>query len=257
VQQSDNREVFIQKLIVLNQKLPDMKKVSFIAVAFLLTVFSTAFIYGQSGEKESRNLSGFTKVSFGVPGNLYIRFGSDYKVVLEGDKDFLAEIETEVTSGRLVIKKDSWNNFNNKKVVVNITMPSLEGLGVSGSGQAEVLDAIKAGELGLSVSGSGKLYLNDLTAESVDCGISGSGDIIIKGSGTTGKGDISISGSGSYSGESLKIDLAEISISGSGSCLCHVTGSLEAHVSGSGNVTYLGNPKVDARVSGSGRVRSR
>ncbi len=234
-----------------------MKKVSFIAVAFLLTIFSTAFIYGQSTEKETRNLSGFTKVSFGVPGNLYIRFGSEYKIVLEGDKDFLAEIETEVSSGRLVIKKDSWNNFNNKKVVVNITMPSLEGLGVSGSGQAEVLDALKTAELDLGVSGSGKLYLNELTAESIDCGISGSGDIIIKGNGSTKSADISISGSGNYTGESLKFDLADISISGSGSCICHVTGSLEAHVSGSGNISYLGNPKVDARVSGSGRVKSR
>jgi len=234
-----------------------MKKVSFIAVAFLLTIFSTAFIYGQSTEKETRNLSGFTKVSFGVPGNLYIRIGSEYKVVLEGDKDFLAEIETEVSSGKLVIKKDSWNNFNNKKVVVNITVPTLEGLGVSGSGQAEVIDALKTDELDLGVSGSGELYINELTAESIDCGISGSGDVIIKGNGSTGKADISISGSGSYTGESLKIDLAEISISGSGNCTCHVTGSLEAHVSGSGNVSYLGNPKVDARVSGSGRVKSR
>jgi len=234
-----------------------MKKITFIAVAFLLTVFSTAFIYGQSTEKETRNLSGFTKVSFGVPGNLYIRFGSDYKVVLEGDKDFLAEIETEVSSGKLVIKKDSWNNFNNKKVVVNITMPSLEGLGVSGSGQAEVVDVLKAGAIDLGVSGSGKLILNELTAKSIDCGISGSGDVIIKGGGSAEKADISISGSGSYSGESLKIDLADISISGSGNCTCHVTGSLEAHVSGSGSVSYLGNPKVDARVSGSGRVKSR
>jgi len=257
VQRFNKREVFIQNLFVINQKFPDMKRVSFIAVAFLLTVFSTAFIYGQSTEKETRNLSGFTKVSFGVPGNLYIHLGSDYKVVLEGDKDFLAEIETEVTSGKLVIKKDSWTNFSNKKVVVNITMPSLEGLGVSGSGQAEVIDALRAGELSLGVSGSGKLFLNDLSAESIDCGISGSGDVIIKGNGSTGEADISISGSGNYTGEMLKIDIADISISGSGSCHCHVTGSLEAHVSGSGNVTYLGNPKVDARVSGSGRVRSK
>lgn len=257
MQRIGKRHVFIQNIGKTNQNLPEMKKITFIAVAFLLTVFSTAFIYGQSTDKETRNLSGFTKVSFGVPGNLYIRFGSDYKVVLEGDKDFLAEIETEVSSGKLVIKKDSWNNFNNKKVVINITMPSLEGLGVSGSGQAEVIDALKTGDLDLGVSGSGKLYLNDLTSESIDCGISGSGDVIIKGNGSTGKADISISGSGNYTGESLKIDLADISISGSGSCICHVTGSLEAHVSGSGNVSYLGNPKVDARVSGSGRVKSR
>jgi hypothetical protein len=234
-----------------------MKKVVFLVLAVMLTIQSTNFIYGQSDFRDTRNLSGFTKVSFGVPGNLYIRFGSDYKVVLEGDKDFIAEIETEVSGGRLVIKKDSWTQFNNKKVVVNITMPSIEGLGVSGSGQAEITDAVKAGDLDLGVSGSGKLLINDLTADNLDCGISGSGDVIIKGTGSIEAGEISISGSGSYSGESLKIKSAEISISGSGSCLCNVSETLEAHVSGSGNVTYTGNPRIDARVSGSGRVRSK
>jgi carbon monoxide dehydrogenase subunit G len=233
-----------------------MKRLIFVASVSLLTIISASFIYGQSS-KETRDVSGFTKVSFGVPGNLYIRFGSEFKVVLEGDKDFISEIETEVSSGRLVIKKDSWTNFNNKKVIVNITMPSIESLGVSGSGQAEVVDALKAGSLKLNVSGSGRLTINDLTADDINCSVSGSGDIILKGSGSVEKADIGISGSGDYSGESLITNTADISISGSGTCLCNVTGSLEAHVSGSGNVTYLGNPKVDARVSGSGRVRSR
>lgn len=234
-----------------------MKKLLFIAVSVMLTVLSTAYIYGQSAEKETRNLTGFTKVSFGVPGNLYIRFGSDYKVVLEGDKDFIADIETEVSGSKLVIKKDSWTQFNNKKIIVNITMPSIEGLGVSGSGQAEITDAVKASDLDLGVSGSGKLLINDLTADKIDCGISGSGDIIIKGAGNVEEAEIAISGSGSYTGESLKLKSAEISISGSGNCQCNVSETLEASVSGSGNVTYIGNPRIDARVSGSGRVRSK
>jgi len=234
-----------------------MKKLLFVTVSLLLTILSTAFIYGQSAEKETRNLAGFTKVSFGVPGNLYIHFGSDFKVILEGDKDFLADIETEVSGDKLVIKKDNWTQFNNKKVIVNITMPSIEGLGVSGSGQAEISDAVKTGDLDPGVSGSGKLFINDVVAVNLDCGISGSGDIIIKGTGSIDEAEISISGSGSYTGELLKIKSAEIAISGSGSCDCNVTETLEAQVSGSGNVTYSGNPKIDAKVSGSGRVRSR
>lgn len=233
-----------------------MKKIIFIAVSLLLTLFSTAFIYGQSSDKETRNLSGFTKVSFGVPGNLYISLGSDFKVVLEGDKDFIADIETEVSGGRLVIRKDNWTQFNNKKVIVNITMPAIEGLSVSGSGQAEITDAVKADDFDLGVSGSGKLIVNEVFADNLECGISGSGDIIIKG-GSIEDAEISISGSGGYTGESLKLKRAEISISGSGSCYCNVTDTLEAHVSGSGSVTYTGNPKIDARVSGSGRVRSK
>lgn len=234
-----------------------MKKSIFIAVSLLLTVLSAASVYGQSAEKETRNLTGFTKVSFGVPGNLYISIGQDFKVVLEGDKDFLDEIETEVSGGRLVIKKENWNRNYNKKVIVNITMPSVDGLSVSGSGQAEITDAVKTGDLDLGVSGSGKLIVNEIIADNLECGISGSGDVIIKGTGSIDEAEISISGSGSYSGEELRLNSAEIRISGSGSCYCNVAETLEAHVSGSGSVTYTGNPKIDARVSGSGRVRSK
>jgi hypothetical protein len=225
---------------------------------FILSVIATAgFSKGMETVKETRDLKGFTKVSFGVSGSLFINLGSDFKVVLEGDKALLDDILTDVSGGKLVIKKENWTMSMNEKVTVYITMPAIAGLGVSGSGKAEILDVVKNSELNLSVSGSGKLYTGGIEVTNVDCSISGSGDIIIGGSGNASNGEISISGSGNYSGDPLKIGKAGISISGSGSCSCNVSESLKASVSGSGNVTYLGNPKIDARVSGSGRVRSK
>jgi len=234
-----------------------MKRRVFLSL-FILTVFATAgFSKGKEAEQETRDLKGFTKVSFGVPGNLYINLGSEFKVVLEGDKDLLNDIETEVSGGRLVIKKDDWGWNNNERVTVYVTMPEISGLGVSGSGRAEIKDIVKTSDLSLSVSGSGKLYTGGLEVTTLSSSISGSGDVIIGGSGNAASAEIAISGSGNYSGDPLKIGTAEIRISGSGSCSCNVSGSLKASVSGSGNVNYLGNPKIDARVSGSGRVRSK
>lgn len=218
---------------------------------------TTGFSNGMAIVKETRNVSVFKRVSFGVSGDLYINFGSDFKVVLEGEKSLLDDIITEVTGGKLVIKKENWRLNMNDKVTIYITMPLLEGLSVSGSGRAEIKDAVKSGDLNLSVSGSGKLFTTNIETADLICSISGSGDIILGGNGNATKADLSISGSGNYSGESLKIESAEISISGSGNCTCNVGGTLKATVSGSGNVSYLGNPKVDARVSGSGHVRSR
>jgi hypothetical protein len=234
-----------------------MKRVIILSLFFVAIAVSTCSLNGQSIVKETRDLTGFTRVSFGVSGDLYINFGSGFKVVLEGEKALLEDIVTEVSGGKLVIKKENWRLNMNEKVTVYITMPEITGLGVSGSGKAEINDAVKINELDLSVSGSGKLFTTDIVADNLNCSISGSGDIIVGGSGNVSKADISISGSGNYSGEPLKIGSAEISISGSGSCKCNVTESLRASVSGSGNVTYTGNPKIDARVSGSGRVRSK
>jgi Putative auto-transporter adhesin, head GIN domain len=227
--------------------------------AFILAIsVPSGFAMEQSSVKETREVKDFTKVSFGVAGNLYINIGPEFKVVLEGDKKDLEEIITDVSGGRLVIKKDNNWRFNfNDKVTVYITMPELKGLGVSGSGKAEIKDAVKAEDLDLSVSGSGKIFTTDLMVSKLGCSISGSGDIVPGGSGTASKADISISGSGNYEGGALKIESAEIHISGSGNCSCNVIESLRASVSGSGNVTYEGNPKVDAHVSGSGKVRSK
>ena len=237
-----------------------MKRVIILSTFILAITVTAVFAGNQSDVKETRNVSEFTKVNFGVAGNLYINIGSEFKVVLEGEKRFVDDIITEVSGGKLVIRRENWkmNNWRmNEKVNVYVTMPALKGLGVSGSGKAEIKDAVKSDDLSLNVSGSGKIYMSDITVTDLECGISGSGDINLGGNGSCSKANISISGSGNYFGEPLKIGTAEIHISGSGNCQCNVTESLRASVSGSGNVTYSGNPRVDAHVSGSGKVRSR
>jgi hypothetical protein len=235
-----------------------MKKGIILSAFILSAVVFAGFSSGQSVVTETRDVKGFTKVSFGVSGNLYINFGPEFKVVLEGDKSTLGDVITEVSGGRLVIKKENWRLNLNEKVTVTITMPELTALGVSGSGKAEIRDAVKTTDLSLSVSGSGKLYTTDLTLSKLGCSISGSGDIIIAGMGNAATADISISGSGNYTGEQVKIGSVVVSISGSGNCTCNATESIKGSISGSGNLTYLGNaPKVDTRVSGSGHVRSR
>ena len=233
-----------------------MKRGIIVTALVAVITFATGFSGIQSAEKETRDLKGFTKVSFGVSGNMYISIGTEYKVVLEGDRSVLENIITEVSGERLTVKNENWHFNNNEKVTVYITMPELKGLGVSGSGRAEIKDAVKTDDLNLSVSGSGKLFTNDIAVNNLKSSISGSGDIIVSG-GNADKGDISISGSGNYTGENAKIGSVDISISGSGNCVTNVTESLKASVSGSGNVTYSGNPRVDARVSGSGKIRSR
>lgn len=233
-----------------------MKNLLFSASLLVATVFFYGNSYGQ--DRENRDVSGFTQVSFGISGNLFIKTGPQFSLVLEGDKNILDDIETEVSGNKLVIRKKNWrSSLRDEKVIVNLTMPQIEGLSVSGSGKAEILNPVESDNLNLAVSGSGKILISDLNADDLNCAISGSGDIILGGKGSVDDGEISISGSGSFSGEAVEIDHLEIGVSGSGNCICNVKETLDASVSGSGDVLYSGNPKIDARVSGSGRVRSR
>jgi len=229
-----------------------MKKSISVIAAILLFVSSAM---AQEKYSETRNVSGFNEVAFAVPGEVYITIGEGFKVVLEGDKDFLSEIETKVVGGELEIKSEKWFHTGNQKVIVDITMPSLEGLSVSGSGKVVLNNALKGENLEVSVSGSGKVCLVDTELEKIECNISGSGSLLIEGEGSVEKLEIAISGSGNYKGATTKVGTLDASISGSGSCDCYVTGVLKAAISGSGSVYYSGNPKIDAAVSGSGKVK--
>jgi len=231
-----------------------MKKLLLFATALLL--FASAAT-AQDTYKETRNVSGFDEVSFCLAGEVYISLGQGYNVVLEGDKDYLKEVETKVSGGELVIKRDRWWNTGNQKVIAHITMPALKGIDVSGSGKVMVNDPLKSDDFEAVISGSGKIYLKDVTLGNVECNISGSGSFSVEGSGSMNKLEVDISGSGSYKGESTKIGTFDASISGSGSCDCYVTDMLKADISGSGSVWYTGNPKIDASISGSGKVRTK
>ena len=231
-----------------------MKKLLSSAFALLLLVSAAT---AQDSYKETRDVTGFDEVSFCLAGEVNISLGQEFKVVLEGDKDYIHDIETKVTGGELVIRLDHWINTSNKKVIVSITMPALNGIDVSGSGKVTVNDPLKSDDFEADISGSGKIYLKEVTMGDVECDISGSGTFVAEGTGSMSSLEVDISGSGSYKGESTKIGTFEASISGSGSCDCYVTDMLKASISGSGSIWYSGNPKIDASISGSGKVRTK
>jgi hypothetical protein len=269
-----------------------MKKYNFLILCALL--FSTTILIAQ--HREVRNVDNFTKVSFGFPGKLYLKQGSPQKVELQGDKDVLEEVETEVDGGRLKIGKEgNWFKWNSDdhKITVYITMPNIDAVSVSGSGDIIGESKIKTNDLDVNVSGSGSLQLDVEASGDVDANVSGSGNVDLKGHfssfesdvsgsgkvrlsaaidntadfGISGSGKIeaigsadrvkaSISGSGKVLAADLQTNRCEIRISGSGDVEISVKNELDASISGSGSVSYKGDPKkVNSHASGSGKVR--
>lgn len=269
-----------------------MKKISLILIALIL---SSALLNAQS--RDTRNVDQFTKISFRYPGKLYLKQGSPQKVELEGDKDVLKEIGTDVEGNRLIIGKEdnlfNWKWDDDDKITVYITVPDIEAVSVSGSGDVIGQTKINGKDFKFNVSGSGSLSLDVDANGDIEADVSGSGDIDLKGkcsefeSDVSGSGkvmlamtitntaDLSVSGSGkiqasgtsdevkanvSGSGKILAADhetnRCDVRISGSGDVEINVKNELDATISGSGTVSYKGNPnKVNSHSSGSGKVR--
>lgn len=253
-----------------------MKKLLTLLFALTVGFVSTA------QTKDIRTVSTFTKISFRVPGKLVLRQGSPQKVELEGDRETLSKVETEVTGDKLVIgNEDKWNWGWDKdtRIMVYITVKDITAISVSGSGDLITEGKVNTTQLDLNVSGSGSLQIEANVSGEMEADVSGSGKIDVKGSCENLNSDISgsgkviaslttsnqlevgISGSGKFEGSgtakeikttisgsgkvyasNLEVDRCNVRISGSGDVEINVKSELDATISGSGSVSYKGNP---------------
>lgn len=239
-------------------------------------------VIGFAQNKETRSVATFTGINIHIPGKVYLTQGTPQKVELEGDKDLLAKIETNVSGGTLKIEQASqWHNmnWNGREIITYITVENIHNINLSGSGELIGQTKITSEDLDLKVSGSGSIQVEVNVAHSLDANLSGSGKLDLKGSckkidshvsgsgrvkldasisdraefEISGSGKIeasgsansvkaSISGSGKVLGANLETTSCEINLSGSGDVEINVKDSLDAHISGSGTVSYKGNP---------------
>jgi len=252
-----------------------MKKLISGLLVALICCVSTLFA---QQKRETRNVGTFTRISFRVPGKLYLRQGSPQKVEIEGKQDILKEIEMDVDGSKLVIGKEGkwmdWNWGDGDQVNVYITVKDIEGLSVSGSGDLIGETKIVAKDLDLNVSGSGNLTIEADASGDLEADVSGSGDLFVKGkcesynsdvSGSgkvvmamniTGQASLGISGSGKIEASGTA-NSVKTSISGSGKVLGAnlETNRCDIRISGSGDVEINVKNEIDATISGSGSVR--
>lgn len=270
-----------------------MKKI-IVTCLFLFALVAVSF----AQNKETRTVETFTKISFRVPGKLYLKQGPVQKVEMEGDAEVLKEIETEVSGGRLSIGKENfnwkmWNNWDDKKITVYITVKDIDAISVSGSGNLIGEGRFKSEDLALNVSGSGSMKIEADVNRKLGANVSGSGNINMKGTARSFESQVSgsgrvdvdveiaeyaetnvsgsgkivasgkaneikavISGSGQVLAANLEVEKCDVRISGSGDVEINVKKELDATISGSGSVSYKGSPShVNSHASGSGKVR--
>ena len=223
----------------------------------LILVLLTSTLFAQT--KENREVDTFTKISFRVPGKLYLKQGSPQKVEIEGSSDVLKKIETKVDGDRLIIGTEekwfNWNWSNDDKVNVYITVKDIDGLSVSGSGDLIAQTKLTGENFDLKVSGSGSLQAEIEAQGDIEADVSGSGDIDLKGK--CKNYDSDVSGSGNVKLSLAIGDKASFGVSGSGKIIATGTAqSVKTSISGSGKVlaSNLEADRCEIRISGSGDV---
>jgi hypothetical protein len=180
---------------------------------------------------QAREVGEFHAIELRGCADVRARIGSERTLSVSTDDNLVDKVRTEVRDGTLFIDLERGSYSFRSGVVVDVTVPSLDRLAISGSGDASI-DGLAQDKLEISVSGSGDVCGTG-KVETLDADVSGSGDLDL---------------------QHIVAHTATVSISGSGDIHVQATERLDANISGSGDVTYRGDPRVHSSVSGSGDV---
>ena len=207
---------------------------------------------------EVRDVESFSRISSGLPCNVYYSQADKQEVRVETTKEFAEKVLTTVEDGTLKLKLEE-GRYPKLILRVVISSPDIEGLSISGSGSLVHEGALNAsGGLNLKVSGSGDIQTGGIACKNFSARVSGSGDLRLASVACDGF-EATTSGSGHFDLETLtaKGD-ASARVSGSGSIRLHevtVDGDMDLGTSGSGSIHVNGRCRdIDATISGSGSI---
>jgi hypothetical protein len=200
-------------------------------------------------------VSDYSEIQLSVPGDLVYRQDPDRAPYFQiaTDENILPLLVIEVKGNRLTIKCKDHENIHPSQLSIITSSRKLEEVKISGSGKMLLDKTVKADEMDITVSGSGKVQAGNLQCKTLNLNISGSGSAELKGSGKNAS--YTVSGSGNIRAYHFPVKESKITISGSGSMEVNASEKLNAKISGSGSVKYRGKPQVDSSISGSGKIR--
>lgn len=210
-------------------------------------VFISAFLFSSCKKEvirgkgdivsQERAVSNFSRIKIKGITDVTVVQGSSFRVTVSDYENLVNEIETSLSGEELTIgyNRDVWVTKGNSKAT--ITMPSLKGVRVDGSGDF-IIDGPFTGTnfFSVQINGSGNVNINNAVVDEADIHISGSGDVKNFG---------------------LQCKKATVKISGSGNAELTVSEFLDVRIDGSGDVYYKGNASVNTRINGSGKVVKR
>ena len=202
--------------------------------------------------EETREVSGFSRVTLAGFGNLYIERGETESLRIEAEDNLIDYITAEVRGDELEI---GWQKgimpITTKSINYYLTVKELDTITLDGAGSIEAPD-MRADTFRVVVNGAGDFDLKNLDADTFEVDLSGAGNVKV--SGQVRKQVIAVNALGGYEADDLDSETATVKINGAGSATVRVSESLDAEINGAGSVHYYGSPSVTKQINGIGDV---
>jgi hypothetical protein len=187
--------------------------------------------------------TGFDRVAVSHSFEVEIKQSDRFRTVIRVDEDLVDYVEV-VKRGNILsigLKQGLRYQINNVTMHAEVTMPSLNGLSLSGASQASITGFESLGEFRADMSGASSLK-GDLVAGEVRFGVSGASRLTLRG--TAGELALVASGASRVRLSEFRVTDSRVEASGASDVTIHASGRLDAEASGVSRIAYLGDPSL-------------
>ena len=182
---------------------------------------------------EQFNLTDFTAISASHGFNVVITQGSSYSVKVTTDDNLQQYVDVHKGGSTLYVGLKPGFGISTTQLKVEVTMPNLTNLQLSGGSQATAQNLNLAGNLGIDFSGGSRATLSG-TAVDLTVGGSGGSNINL---------------------QDLQVQNARVDLSGGSQAKVNASGRLDVNLSGGSQLQYRGNPTMGSQdISGGSRI---
>lgn len=200
----------------------------------------------------SLDLTNFDQLAMGSAFTIHVRQGASFSVKATGELNDLDDLETSVSrSGVLEIRyRNTWRS-RRERMDIDIVMPSLRGVDLSGASVSDVEGFENVRTLDYRLSGASKAVFTG-SADRLNLDLSGAAELDLRGSGGALTGNLS--GASQVFAFDFPAQEVNLGLSGASRARLKVAKLLKVDASGASSVRYQGTPIVDQRLSGGSSV---
>src|SRR5688500_8473914 len=195
-----------------------------------------------------------TKISVDHDIDVTVKYGLYKKVHVTGYENLLDYVKISATGGVIRIGMKPDYTYQNLNISAIVEMPTITGLTATHAGNIEIDTFNNAlPTLALTTSGSGNITsLGKLNIGDLNITMSSSGMIYLQVTATTQT--VQLSGSGDLSSFDMLTNSATITNNGIGNVFVQAKIDLDATINSSGNISYKKYPAITSNITGTGQL---
>lgn len=205
---------------------------------------------------ETREVGNFTSVHLDGIGRLVVEQGDTDSLTIEADDNILPYLKAQVEDQVMVLgfadRTIAFTPRGGSRIVFHVSVRSLEGVGLSGAGKAEI-GPVTGESLRVEARGAGDIELASFEGQRLQVVVNGGAKLQL--SGKVDTQSVEIEGAGNYAAEGLQSQTCSIEVKGAGNARVWAEGTLNVEITGAGLVQYKGSPQVTKNITGAGSVR--